>query len=91
MLDSRLRKICLVTSGPSEWLTVALTSTLRELLKEVVKHNIAMNVVGLANKMSILVIAEGAVILSDRRMHELRGHPLLVDQPGNCRYVPDHF
>ena len=44
---------------------------LRELLKEVVKHNVAMNVVSLANEMPILVIAEGAVILSDRRVDEL--------------------
>lgn len=64
---------------------------LREFLKEIVKHNVAMNVVGLANEMPILVIAEGAIILSDRRVDELRGHPFLVDQPGDGRYVPDHF
>ena len=91
MLDSRLRKICWFISGPSEWLTVALTSMLLELLKEVVKYNIAMNVIGLANEMPILVIAEGAVILSDRRVHELRGHPFLVDEPGDSRYVPYYF
>ena len=64
---------------------------LRELLKEVVKHNIAMNEVALANEMPILVIAEGAIILSDRRVDELRGHSFLVDEPGDGRYVPDHF
>ena len=64
---------------------------LREFLKEVVKHNVAMNVIGLANEMPILVIAEGAVILSDRRVDKLRGHPLLVDEPGDSRYVPYHF
>ena len=69
--DPRLRKICLVASGPSEWLPIALTSMLRELLKQVVKYNVAMNVVGLANEMPILVIAEGAIILSDRRVDEL--------------------
>ena len=91
MLDSRLRKICLVISGPSEWLTVALTSMLLELLKEVVKHNVAMNVVSLSDEMPILVIAEGAVILSDRRVHELRRDPFLIDEPGNGRYIPYHF
>ena len=64
---------------------------LRKLLKEVVKHNVAMDVVSLADEMSILVIAEGAVILSDRRVHELRRDPLLVDEPGDGRYIPYHF
>ena len=81
--------MCLISSSELPFDTVF--GMLRELLEEIVKHNVAMNVVCLANEMPILVIAEGAVILSDRRVDKLRGHPLLVDQPGNGRYVPDHF
>lgn len=61
--------MCLVSSSESSFDTVV--GMLLELLKEVVKHNVAMNVVGLADEMPILVIAKGAVILGDRRVDKL--------------------